>query len=270
MSGIETAALVASIVSVILAGVAIWLSFQFYRLTTQQSEKVEAAAAGIQSSVVKLDEVFQLLYRDAFAEVKANAEWHRNNQPVGSNVDAAEMEQRIQAKADEAAAEVSGKLAEQLADMLEKQKGQTSDLQQLEGRIGSMAKEAIESIRAADASARSHGAEKRLMDAIAEYSKPPNGKMVTLETLMALTGLSHEAIQKHLRKLLEDGDILTMPWSIPNSAWRESGRLGPPPPGRPTSPDPSHLVSSSLFLINPSRPYRGGETHNQTKPSGDP
>jgi hypothetical protein len=62
----EVAALVASIVSVVLGGYAILLSFLFYRMTESGQREIEKASRDIASSVEKVEELFDRMYTDVF------------------------------------------------------------------------------------------------------------------------------------------------------------------------------------------------------------
>jgi hypothetical protein len=66
----ETISLVASIVSVIIGGFAIWLSVTFYRLSNKISEDTREAAKGISASVDRLESLFDRLYSDTFSMMK--------------------------------------------------------------------------------------------------------------------------------------------------------------------------------------------------------
>ena len=66
----ETASLIASIVSVIISVFAIWLSLTFYRLSSSVSEDTKEAAKSIISGVNRLEVLFDRLYTDTFSMVK--------------------------------------------------------------------------------------------------------------------------------------------------------------------------------------------------------
>ena len=70
MTGGEVASLIASIVSVLIGGLAIWLSLTFYKMSTQLSQDAKEASKGISASVERLEKVFDKLYTDTFSMVK--------------------------------------------------------------------------------------------------------------------------------------------------------------------------------------------------------
>lgn len=70
MSALEILSLVASIASVILALLAIWLSFAFFKLSSSASKSTEEAAKGISASVERLEKLFDKLYADTFSMMR--------------------------------------------------------------------------------------------------------------------------------------------------------------------------------------------------------
>jgi len=70
MTGIEIISLVASVASLILATVAIWLSITFYKMSSQASRATEDAAKGISASVERLENIFEKLYSDTFSVMR--------------------------------------------------------------------------------------------------------------------------------------------------------------------------------------------------------
>jgi len=67
---VQAVALLASMASLALALVAIWLSFKFYNMSIRSSEKIEEANRAIGASVDRLEKVFQMQYSDTFSMVR--------------------------------------------------------------------------------------------------------------------------------------------------------------------------------------------------------
>ena len=67
---IEVISLTASIASLVLAIVAIWLSLVFFKLSGATSEKANEASRSVMSSVEKLEKIFDKLYSDTFSIMK--------------------------------------------------------------------------------------------------------------------------------------------------------------------------------------------------------
>jgi hypothetical protein len=66
----NTISLVASVVSVIIAGFAIWLSVTFYKMSSRSSENIKKSADQIDSTVTRLESLFDKLYSDTFSMMK--------------------------------------------------------------------------------------------------------------------------------------------------------------------------------------------------------
>ena len=66
----EIVSIVASIVSVAIAGFAIWLSVTFFKMSTKTSTHIDEAATVIASGVNKLEKLFDRLYADTFSIMK--------------------------------------------------------------------------------------------------------------------------------------------------------------------------------------------------------
>lgn len=66
----EIVSIVASIVSVAIAGFAIWLSVTFFGMSTKTSAHIDEAARAIASGVDKLEKLFDRFYTDTFSMMK--------------------------------------------------------------------------------------------------------------------------------------------------------------------------------------------------------
>lgn len=69
-SALSATSVIASIASLTLAIVAIWLAFKFYALSSQQAEDAAAASKDIAHSVDKLEKIFDRMYSDTFGMVQ--------------------------------------------------------------------------------------------------------------------------------------------------------------------------------------------------------
>jgi hypothetical protein len=67
---VEIAALVASVVSVIVAGLAIWLSVTFYGMSSEQAQKTDSSARDIAGHVSRVEQVFDRMYSDTFSMMR--------------------------------------------------------------------------------------------------------------------------------------------------------------------------------------------------------
>jgi hypothetical protein len=70
MSILEVISLIASLISVIIGLLAIWLSIQFYVMSNKSSEAMKNASKEISSSVNRLEKLFDRFYSDTFSVMK--------------------------------------------------------------------------------------------------------------------------------------------------------------------------------------------------------
>ncbi|MDO8273244.1 MAG: hypothetical protein Q7U82_15225 [Gammaproteobacteria bacterium] len=70
VSWLEIFSIVASLVSIGLGGLAIWLAVKFYELSTKSADKLEKSSSDIESATKRLEILFEKLYADTFSMVK--------------------------------------------------------------------------------------------------------------------------------------------------------------------------------------------------------
>ena len=119
---INAASVISSIASLILAIIAIWLSFVFYRMGTQASESTNKASAEVHESVGKLEQLFNRMYSDTFTMMKdtvANMQKHMWPEKMS---DVTATEEATQAKTEQRIAELKEQMSAELAAYLAKQK----------------------------------------------------------------------------------------------------------------------------------------------------
>jgi len=122
MTSIDLASLTASIASLILAVVAIWLSVFFYRMSSQLSESTKEAAKGIGASVDRLEKLFDKLYADTFSMMKDTvSDMRKHIWPEDTQVDDKALEE-AETKADEKINALKGDVQKQLSNVLRSQK----------------------------------------------------------------------------------------------------------------------------------------------------
>lgn len=86
----EVISFIASIASLILAVGAIWLSIVFFRMSNDAAKDTTAAAKEIQSSVERLENLFDKLYTDTFSMMKETVTDMRHHiwkKPINSSTD---------------------------------------------------------------------------------------------------------------------------------------------------------------------------------------
>ncbi|NFG24864.1 hypothetical protein FDF11_13285 [Clostridium botulinum] len=85
LSGVDTFSIFASITSIILGIVAIWLSFLFYKMSDKSARESEKSAHSIEASVKKLEILFDKLYSGTFDMMKDTVTDMRKHVYSGSN-----------------------------------------------------------------------------------------------------------------------------------------------------------------------------------------
>lgn len=154
MSTPELLSLLASIASLILAVVAIWLSIVFFKLSSKLSESATEAAKGIGSSVERLEKLFDKLYSDTFSMMRDTVSDMRKHiwpedSPGGDQL-AEEAERKADAKIDELKENVSN----ELAAVLQRQRVADEKLQSIRAEMARVIDRVIASSRQADLEAR--------------------------------------------------------------------------------------------------------------------
>lgn len=154
MSGIDLASFAASIASLALAAVAIWLSVFFYRMSSELSEGTKEAAKGIGASVERLEKLFDKLYADTFSMMRDTvSDMRRHIWPddaPSENNSIAETEAKTDAKIEAARHEFK----EELSRVLESQELTKGKLDSATREIARLMEHTIEKSRKAEAEAR--------------------------------------------------------------------------------------------------------------------
>jgi hypothetical protein len=66
----DALSLFSSIASLVMGGLAIWLSITFYKMSDKSSREIESSSSKINSNVEKLEKLFDKMYSDTFGMVK--------------------------------------------------------------------------------------------------------------------------------------------------------------------------------------------------------
>ncbi|HFV9219140.1 TPA: hypothetical protein ACIAH1_004032 [Enterobacter hormaechei subsp. steigerwaltii] len=126
---------IATIASLVLAIGAIWLSFVFYKMSNEASKETTKAAKDIQSSVERLEKIFDKLYSDTFSMMKDTVTDMRQHiwkkpQP-NSAVDAIGDDEKINALKNSISREIIGLVDEKLKSS----EGNEVKIKELEDKI---------------------------------------------------------------------------------------------------------------------------------------
>lgn len=125
MSGLDLVdftSLAASIMSLVLAVLAIWLSIVFYKLSTKASDSTNKASEEIHSSVTKLEQLFDRLYNDTFSVMRDTVSDMRRHIWPDQISQIASTEKEVQDKTEKRIDELKLQMTAELSSLLAKQK----------------------------------------------------------------------------------------------------------------------------------------------------
>lgn len=134
MNTLDLFSLVASIVSMVLAIAAIWLSIVFFRMTTAASTATTEAARGISASVERLEKLFDKLYSDTFSMMKDTVSDMRKHIWPADNAGSDGAIDEIEEKAQEKLKQFKKEMEQELSKVLQGQEqvsGLRHDLERL-------------------------------------------------------------------------------------------------------------------------------------------
>jgi hypothetical protein len=163
--------LVGSFVSITLAGFAIWQASMFYRWGARAANESHEAARALESSVKKLEELFDRFYsdtfgmvRDTFSDFRKHA-WAEDGDGKHAEADdaLAEVEKRAAAKVADLRLEMMG----EVGDLVQKLGATTSQVTEMEDRLGQVVDRAIAGSREAENEAIEATIRDRLLDRLA-------------------------------------------------------------------------------------------------------
>jgi len=128
-------ALVASIASLFLAVIAIWLSFKFFKLSNETSEKAKESSMSVMYSVKELEKIYGLLRTESFSLVRetVNYAWSREPNKIDSER-AAKTEERIN--------DLKNDFTKQIATLFTEQDSTGNKINELNSAISSLLTEA--------------------------------------------------------------------------------------------------------------------------------
>ena len=229
----EIASLVASIVSVIIAGFAIWLSVTFYRLSNRISEDTKEAAKGISASVDRLESLFDRLYTDTFSMMKDTVSDMRKH--IWPEKDAhSDALAAIETKADQKVEELRGQMAEELSTLMHQVGRTDTRIDGVEERLIHLIDKAITQSRRVESEAQEEISMADVLNGVMSflnrYGESPIRRLMTHPSLRRR--FSGKRIQEALAMLVRD-DLLGASGSLedPETVVGMHRRLGEERPG---------------------------------------
>lgn len=119
---LDFTSLAASIMSLVLAVLAIWLSIVFYKLSIKASDSTNKASEEIHSSVGRLEQLFDKLYNDTFSVMRDTVTDIRKHMWPDQISQAASTEKEVQDKTEKRLTELKQQMTAELSSLLAKQK----------------------------------------------------------------------------------------------------------------------------------------------------
>jgi hypothetical protein len=174
MSTAEIISLIASIASVILAVVAIWLSIVFYQLSSQLSESTKEAAKGIGSSVERLEKLFDKLYSDTFSMMRDTVTDMRKHMWPDASHDVEKATEEIEEKADQKVHELTEESQKQLSELLKRQRITDDKISVISRELGNIMERAIDQSRKVENEASEEAIKNSVLSVIKMLSRRQN------------------------------------------------------------------------------------------------
>lgn len=211
MTTIEIVSLLASLASLILAIVAIWLSFKFFEKSTEASEKTNEASKGINASVERLENLFDKLYSDTFTMMKdtvSDMRKHIWNNDDKSDTKETGLEEELEKKAQEKVDVLKKELTRDLSQMFAKQHITDKKITNLKDELTTLIERAVSQTRTLELEAR----EETIRDYILRkmrFLKRRKSKIIADDIVKNASkdGLNVKRLLDEFLKMKEDGLI---------------------------------------------------------------
>lgn len=198
----ELFSIAASIVSLILAGFAIWLSIVFYRLSNESSGKIKESADRIAASVDRLEMLFDKLYADTFSMMKDTVSDMRKHIWRDEPNPKSEQDEEIEKLADEKVQKLQQQFEQEVTRLLGRQHSTDAKIEQLGDELKKLVNRAVVESRNVEVKAR----EETLRDAILNALQGRGA--TTYQRLATFVNSPEQDVVTELFKLAREG-ILT-------------------------------------------------------------
>jgi hypothetical protein len=136
-------AFIATIASLVLAVVAIWLSLVFFKLSSKLSESTKEAAKGIGSSVERLEKLFDKLYADTFSMMRDTVSDMRKHIWPTETTGEAEVSVEIEKKTEERIVAFRSEMGKELSGLLSRQEMADGKLEAVKREMKGLIEKAI-------------------------------------------------------------------------------------------------------------------------------
>ncbi len=219
MSLAEALSLAASITSIVLAIVAIWLSVLFYRMSEGSSTRIKDSADKVAVGVASVQLIVDRFYRDTFSVMRETvADVRRHAWPEATATIDAEAESRAQLKIEA----LQHRLHDDVSRLVSNQAATDARLTDVSSSLQGLLSRAVEESRKIEAEAREQTIRDRVINSV--KTLVTTGSDITLAGLLdhLRDSLSETDVVVEVGKLRDDG-VLT--WSGPRDRLRWSDRL---------------------------------------------
>ncbi len=147
-------AVVASLFSIAVAVLAIWLAIVFYRMSSQFSESAREADRRITTSVERLEKLFDSLYGDSFSLLRDTVSDMRKHLWPTEQTDSYDIEAEIEKKSESKMKELRERTDLELSELLQRQTQTDSHLESLSADIQQLISKAINESKVVEEQAR--------------------------------------------------------------------------------------------------------------------
>lgn len=199
-------AVVASLFSIAVAVLAIWLAIVFYRMSSQFSESAREADRRITTSVERLEKLFDSLYSDTFSLMRDTVSDMRKHIWPTEQTDSYDIEAEIEKKTESKMKELRERLDLELSELLQgqAQKAQTDShlVSSLPSDIQQIMSEALSESSVVVVEAR----EEVIRELILSVLKAKEGGLMPADELLA--GIPFPHFYTEIEKMRDEGILL--------------------------------------------------------------
>ncbi len=211
MTIIDTISLIASLASLILAIIAIWLSFKFFDKSNEASDKTIEASKGISASVERLEKLFDKLYSDTFTMMKDTVSDMRKHiwSDKGTNEsEHSNIEEELEKKATEKVSLLKKELAEDISKIFAKQHMTDTKINSVKDELKTLIEKAVSQTRTLEFEAREETMREYIQRRLRLLRRKKN--IIVADDLVQGAiddGLNPRKLMEELTKMKKDGII---------------------------------------------------------------
>ena len=212
MNAVEIIGLIASIVSLVLAIGAIWLSVVFFRMSNEASKATTEAAKGIDASVKRLENLFDKLYSDTFSMMKDTVSDMRKHIWNGGDTVESESKDKIleeaDKKAEEKVASVKQAMDRKLSEILDRQKVSEGNVSEIRGEMARLLESAIQTSRQIDSEAREETIRSHILQELRRSMR--RGRALTASEIVGklAENIAPHRVIMEFEKMRDEGQIM--------------------------------------------------------------